>query len=109
MAKQTNTATGTTVAAAVAAAVAKAGPQYKPVPGVLTVTKPKATFRGARQAWFNALLAHNGKPANAYLEACATTPPSVPASGRPEAPTGWLSWFVRNGYATVTITPDKAS
>jgi len=82
-----------------------AGPQYRPVPGVLTVTKPNATFRGARQAWFNVLVAHNGQPANNYLAACAAKPPTVPASGRPEAPTGWLSWFVRNGYATVAATP----
>lgn len=104
---------GTTVAQAVAATLAAQGPQYRPVPGVLTVTKPKATFRGARQAWFNVLLAHNGQPANAYLAACAAKPPSLPASGRAEAPTGWLSWFVRNGYATVTVpaatTPAKAS
>lgn len=86
-----------------------AGPQYRPVPGVLTVLKPNATFRGARQAWFNVLVAHNGQPANNYLAACAANPPSLPASKRPEAPTGWLSWFTRNGYATVALPAQAAT
>jgi hypothetical protein len=82
-----------------------AGPQYRPLPGVigLTPAAAKATFRGARGAWFAVLQAHNGQPANNYLAACVAKPPSLPASGRAEAPTGWLSWFVRNGYATVTM------
>lgn len=98
----------TQVQAAVATVLAQQGPQYRPVPGVVNVLKPNATFRGARQAWFNVLVAHNGQPANAFLAACAATPPSLPASGRAEAPTGWLSWFVRNGYCTVTTVPAAA-
>jgi len=87
-----------------------AGPQYRPVPGIISLTPAatKATFRGARAAWFAVLQAHNGQPANNYLAACAAKPPTVPASGRPEAPTGWLSWFVRHGYATVAM-PTKPS
>lgn len=104
-----NTTAAPTVANTNPTTAVNAGPQYRPVPGVLTVTKPNATFRGARQAWFNVLVAHNGQPANNYLAACVAKPPSLPASGRPEAPTGWLSWFVRNGYCTVTMpTTPKA-
>lgn len=85
-----------------------AGPQYRPVPGVITVTKPNAVFRGARAAWFTALLAHNGQPANNYLAAMAAKPASLPASGRAEPPTGWLAWFVRQGYCTVALPASAA-
>lgn len=77
-----------------------AGPQYRPVPGTLAV-KPGLTYKGARAAWYAVLCAHNGQPANNYLAACATKPPSLPASGRAESPTGWLATFVRWGVCTV--------
>lgn len=64
-------------------------------------------FRGARQAWYDVLKAHNGKPAQEYLEATAKTPPSLPKSGRAEAPSGWLRWFVRHGHAVI-VQPPKA-
>lgn len=69
--------------------------------GILAV-KAGRTFRGARQAWYEVLLAHNGQQASAYLQATAATPPSLPKSGVAEAPSGWLNWFVRNGVCTVT-------
>lgn len=68
--------------------------------GVLTV-KTGVQYKGARAAWYAVLLAHNGKQAAAYLAACTTKAPSLPKSGRPEAPTGWLRYFVRNGVATI--------
>jgi hypothetical protein len=76
----------------------------KPAPkgpaGVLQV-KPGLTYRGARAAWYAVLLAHNGKPATAYLETCAATPPSLPKSGKAEPPQGWLAYWVRTGVATL--------
>lgn len=98
----TKPATPAPAAATATPANPPAGPAYKPVLGTITVLKPQATFKGARAAWFAVLVQHNGQAANAYLHACAKAPPSLPASGRAEAPTGWLSWFVRNGYCTVT-------
>lgn len=63
--------------------------------------KPGVAYRGARAAWYAVLLQHNGQPASAYLLACKATPPSVPKSGVPEAPQGWLAYFVRTGVATL--------
>lgn len=78
----------------------QAGPSYRPVPGTLAV-KPGLVYRGARAQWYAVLVAHNGQPANNYLAACVAKPPSLPASGRAEAPTGWLSWFARHGACTI--------
>ena len=69
--------------------------------GVLAV-KQGLVYRGARAAWYGVLLQHNGNTAGAYLAACAANPPSLPKSGRAEAPTGWLRYFVRTGACTVT-------
>lgn len=77
-----------------------AGPQYRPVPGTLAV-KAGLSYKGARAAWYAVLQAHNGQPANNYLAACVAKPPSLPASGRAESPTGWLATFVRWGVCTV--------
>lgn len=79
-------------AAAPAAAAAQAG--------VIQVT-PNSTFRGARLAWYNALVQHNGQPLAAYVAACVATPPSLPKSGRPEAPSGWVAYFKRVGVLTI--------
>lgn len=62
---------------------------------------PGKKFRGARQHWYERLLAYNGKPAGEYLAACKENPPSLPKSGVAEAPQGWLSWFTRNGVCQV--------
>lgn len=81
-----------------------AGPVQVPtqpnVPQLLNV-KAGLYYRGARAAWYAVLQAHNGQPANAYLAACLANPPSLPKSLRPEAPTGWLRYFVRVGTCTL--------
>jgi hypothetical protein len=76
-------------------------------PGILQV-KPGVALRGARAAWYAALLAYNGKPVAEFLAATdqtGATPtgkaPSVPKSGTAEKPSGWLGWFTRSGIATV--------
>lgn len=64
--------------------------------------KQGVAMRGARAAWYAVLVQHNGQPAAAYLAACKAVPPSLPKSGVPEAPQGWLSYFVRTGVVTLT-------
>lgn len=71
------------------------------VVGNLQVKMEGVSLRGARAAWYTVLQAHNGKPAQTYLEETAKAPPSLPKSGRAENPSGWLRWFVRNGIATI--------
>jgi AICAR transformylase/IMP cyclohydrolase PurH len=76
------------------------------VPAVVLAVKQGANFRGARAAWYAVLTQYNGQPAAAYLAHCAANPPSLPTKGKhagtAEKPTGWLAWFVRNGYATLS-------
>lgn len=78
------------------------------VVGILQVKTEGVNLRGARQAWYDVLKAHNGKPAQGYLDATAENHPSLPKSGRPENPSGWLRWFVRNGIATI-VPPTKTN
>lgn len=63
-------------------------------------------LRGARAAWYAVLTECDGKPASEFLVRCIKNPPSLPTKGKSagvaEKPTGWLSWFVRNGYATLS-------
>lgn len=63
--------------------------------------KAGVKYRGARDKWYARLQEHNGKPASAYLESCKENPPSLPKSGVPEAPQGWLSYFQRTGTVTL--------
>lgn len=63
-------------------------------------------LRGARAAWYGVLTECAGKPASEFLVRCINNPPSLPKKGKrsgvAEKPQGWLSWFVRNGYATLS-------
>lgn len=70
-------------------------------PGKVRVLKDNAQFRGARKAWYDVLLAHNGKPIADYEEHCTKNPPSLPKSGRAEAPSGWVRYFVRTGVLAI--------
>ena len=69
--------------------------------------KVKANFRQgtARAAYYQAVVAYNGKSVNAFAKHCAANPPSTPnrgkLKGKQEPVTGWLSWFARNGYITI--------
>lgn len=74
------------------------------VVGTLKV-KDGLSFRGARQAWYDVLKAHDGKPAQEYLDATTKKAPSLPRSGKQEPSSGWLRWFVRHEVAT--IVPEK--
>lgn len=68
----------------------------------IKVLKQDAKFRGAREAWYAELKKFDGKPLKDYEEACAKKPPSLPKSGRAEAPSGWTSYFKRTGILEIT-------
>lgn len=78
------------------------------VVGNLKVKTEGVNLRGARQAWYEVLKGHDGKPAQEYLEATTKKPPSLPKSGKQEPSSGWLRWFVRHGYATIVQPEQKA-
>lgn len=63
----------------------------------LQVTKKDAKFRGARDAWYTVLCAHDGKMVSDFLSTTKENPPSLPKSGVAENPTGWLRYFIRSG------------
>ena len=102
-------ATKTAEPAAPATTEAKAPEKAKVVTKVVGVlkVKPGLTFRGARQAWYEVLKAHDGKPAQEYLETTTKQAPSLPKSGKQEPSSGWLRWFVRHEVATI-VQPEQA-
>lgn len=65
----------------------------------------KINFRkgSAREAYYERLAKFNGKTVEAFAKDVAANPPSMPKrgklAGKPEPVTGWISWFVRHGYA----------
>lgn len=68
------------------------------------VVKGNVPLRGARQAWYQLLVQHAGKPASAFIAAATANPPSLPqkgkGAGKAEPATGWLRYFVRIGVAS---------
>lgn len=91
------------------APAASAAPTPKVVSKVVGTLKVKdgMKFRGARDEWYKVLQAHDGKPAQEYLEATTKTPPSLPKSGKQEPSSGWLRWFVRHEVATIQVEKTK--
>ena len=73
----------------------------KVVKGVTANFRPNS----ARAKYYEAITAFNGKPVQAFVEAVAKAPPSVPSrgklAGKAEPVTGWVSYFIRNGYITL--------
>ena len=67
----------------------------------------KANFRAnsARAKYYEILAAHNGKSLDSFVKAVTKNPPSVPGrgklKGKPEPVQGWVSYFIRNGFASV--------
>jgi hypothetical protein len=69
----------------------------------LQVVKKDLKFKGARQAWYERLIAADGKEQSAVLADLEAKRPSVYGSkskhaGKPEPVSGWVRFFVRNGY-----------
>lgn len=79
---------------------------------VIKVLKTDAKFRGAREAWYNELKAHDGKTVKEFEDKCEKTPPSKPKKGKfaatGEPPSGWTSYFIRNGIAQIVEQEVKA-
>ena len=75
---------------------------------IALVPGAKVNFRAgsARAKWYAHLVAHNGKTAQQFAKAALANPPSTPANGKLankcEPPSGWLRWFVANGYCKVS-------
>ena len=63
----------------------------------------KVNFRAdtARALYYQTLAAHNGKSAESLLKAWDTKPPKLPKSGKPEKASGWLAFFVGEGYCEI--------
>ena len=112
MSKNTKTAAvapATSVPAKVEA-VAVAAPSNE----VLVVVKKDLKFRGARQAWYDRLIAMDGKPKADVLEDLESKRPSVYGSkskhaGKPEPVAGWVQFYVRNGYVKFAAPAATAS
>ena len=67
---------------------------------------PNFRANSARAQYYAAISAYNGKSVNAFAKHCAASPPSTPArgklAGKQEPVQGWVSYFVRNGYITLS-------
>lgn len=72
-----------------------------PKPMVLKVLKKDANYRGARQAWYSRLLEFDGKTEGEYIASTKETPPALTRNGTAENPSGWVSWFKRNGIISL--------
>lgn len=87
--------------AADSAPAASAAPAPAPKVEVITVLKTDGKFRGARDKWYARLVEHDGKPVADFVASCTADPPSVPKSGVVEKPTGWISYFKRQGIVAL--------
>src|SRR5678816_231183 len=98
---KTQTATEQTTAPSTPATEGASPPKVvTKVVGTLKV-KDGLSFRGARQAWYEVLKAHDGKSAQEYLDNTTQKAPSLPKSGKQEPSSGWLRWFVRHEVAQI--------
>ncbi len=65
----------------------------------------KASYRGARAAWLEALVKADGKTLAAFTEAVLAAPPSTPKTGKHagkcEPPMGWVNFFVREAIVEI--------
>lgn len=92
--------------AKVAAKPATDAPQVKAV--VITVVpNAKAVFRvgSARELYWQAVKAHDGKSLAELATHVAANPPSQPKKGKlagqTEPLSGWVRWFTRHGFITL--------
>lgn len=69
--------------------------------------KKDLKFRGARAAWYARLTKFDGKPLGDYVKDVTTDRPSQYGArsthaGDPEPVSGWVRFFIRNNYASLT-------
>lgn len=95
------------------AAPASAAPAGAPVveasPVIIKVLKKDAKYRGAREAWYQRLVEHDGKPLQTFYASCQSQPPKLTKAGTAEDPKGWFSWFKRQGVADTAAIEQKAA
>lgn len=74
-------------------------PVIKLVPGA----NVKFRANSARGQWYDFLVGQVGKTEAEFIANAEANPPSTPKKGKlagqTEPPKGWLSFFLRNGYA----------
>ena len=67
--------------------------------------KSGVALRGARALWYTRLLVYAEHPVSEWMVSVTESPPSLPtrgkSAGKAEKPSGWLSWFVREGIVTI--------
>lgn len=68
----------------------------------ISIARKAVKFKGARASWYAALLAHDGRTDDAFVDACTKKPPAMSINGKADNPRGWLRWFVRTGVATLS-------
>lgn len=83
--------------AKVAANEAPATEAKAPAPELIKNVKRDAKFRGARDAWYQLLVEHDGKPVADFYSAAKAKPPALTKAGTAEDPRGWLRYFKRVG------------
>ena len=74
---------------------------------IALVPGAKVNFRegSARALWYEHLKAHKGKTVKQFCDAAEKNPPSLQPKGKygaqnkVEPPSGWLKFFINNGYA----------
>lgn len=67
----------------------------------LKVLKKDTKYRGAREAWFNRLVEYDGKTEGEFIQSTTEKPPALTKNGTPEAPSGWIRFFVRSGVLSL--------
>lgn len=80
-----------------------------PAPQILRLVDgavPKFRKGSARELYYLAMAKHAGKPVSEIQALLEKAPPSQPKKGKLAGQTepfaGWLGWFVRGGYFSVT-------
>lgn len=66
-------------------------------PLLIKVLKPETKYRGAREAWFARLKEFDGKSLDDYVANCKEKCPQLTKAQTAENPTGWVSFFKREG------------
>jgi len=80
-------------------ATAKAAEAPKPLK--IKVTKSDMTYRGARAAWYARLKEYDGKTEGEFLQSAKEKPPALTRNQTAENPTGWISFFRREGVLSL--------
>lgn len=73
--------------------------QSKPLK--LKVLKADMVYRGARLAWYARVKEFDGKTEGEFIESAKQNPPALTQNQTAENPTGWVSFFKREGVLSL--------